>query len=196
MERETPSLEDRLAEARRRSLDATRAAYEAQEALTHLELDAATERARAKLEGALAQGALSPELHGELVCDAARDHGATCARAKSISEVSWRAVRVAVANIVDRLASAERGRDMAQAAERTFALRLRLVHEVLGDPECEVVLASDLVARRIHEAQEQGARWMLEAYSRTAGIGEPSEVRANIAARICAEARAKGGDHG
>lgn len=83
-----------------------------------------------------------------------------------------------------------RERDMAQAAERTFALRLRLVHEALGDPECEVVLTSDLVARRLHEAQEQGARWALLSSEMRLG---PALVPQQ-AARICAEARAKGGE--
>lgn len=54
-------------------------------------------------------------------------------------------------------------------------------------------LAKEADAAR-NEAQEQGARWMIEAYSRTAGIGEPEDVRASIAARTCAEARAKGGE--
>ena len=109
-------------------------------------------------------------------------------------QVEWLQVRLDAERA--KVAEVTRERDMAQAAERTFALRLRLVHEMLGDPDCEVVMTSDLVAQRICEAQEQGARWMLEAYSRIAGIGEPSEVRASIAARICAEARANGGDHG
>lgn len=215
---EDATIEERLAEARRQSLDASRVAYEAKGALERLELEAATARARAKLEAALAQGALSPELHGELVCDAAREHGATCARAQSISEVSWRAVRVAVASIVERLAEVTRERDelrdrvaiaeeerdearqqrdevtrerdQAQAAERTFALRLRLVHEALGDPECEVVLTSDLVTRRLHEAQEQGARWALLSSEMRLG---PALVPQQ-AARICAKARAKGGE--
>lgn len=84
-----------------------------------------------------------------------------------------------------------RERDMAQAAERTFALRLRLVHEALGDPECEVVLTSDLVARRLHEAQEQGARWAL--LSSEMLLADLALVPQQ-AARICAKARAKGGE--
>lgn len=48
------TIEERLADARRQSLDASRVAYEAKEALARLELEAATARARAKLETALA----------------------------------------------------------------------------------------------------------------------------------------------
>ena len=91
-----------------------------------------------------------------------------------------------------QLAEVTRERDLAQAAERTFALRLRLVHEALGDPECEVVLTSDLVARRIHEAEERGARWALD-YERGTPVRPGHTPRDVLAARICAEARAKGG---
>lgn len=86
-----------------------------------------------------------------------------------------------------------RERDMAQAAERTFALRLRLVHEALGDPECEVVLTSDLVARRLHEAEESG---MVRGLHRGQwGLWSPAHESAEVhAARICAEARTKGGE--
>ncbi len=111
--------DERIEEARRRWRDAADAATRACDELGRLEIEAATARARAKLEAALSQGALSPELHGEIVVDAARDHGAVSARAGAISDVSWRGVRVAVASLVARTRAAESG--LAVLSARTLA---------------------------------------------------------------------------
>lgn len=180
---EDATIEERLAEARRQSLDASRVAYEAKGALERLELEAATARARAKLEAALAQGALSPELHGELVCDAAREHGATCARAQSISEVSWRAVRVAVASIVERLAEVTRERDELRD-------RAAIAEEERDEARQQRDEAAKEAQATVHEAQEQGARWALARAAQAAGDG----VDALRVERVCAKARAKGGE--
>lgn len=94
-----------------------------------------------------------------------------------------------LADVTRERDEARRERDLAQAAERTFALRLRMVHEMLGDPDCEVVMTSDLVAGHIRDAEERGARWALEAEEK----GTDAWIDSN-AARICAEARVKGGE--
>lgn len=58
------------------------------------------------------------------------------------------------------------------------------IHEVLAD-------AAPAVDAYTHRAQEQGALWMIESYSKSAGINEPKETLATIAKRICAKARSK-----
>lgn len=110
------TITERLAAARRRAWDAREAARTAAQEERDLELTEATQHARAKLDESLAGGGLSPTLHGELVATAAREHGAACARAGSIQDVTWRHLRVALASLVERVQRAEKERDEAQLA--------------------------------------------------------------------------------
>lgn len=146
------ALDERIARARNACSEASAAKLAADRALIELEVEAAGARARQRIEEQLGRGGLSAELHGELVVDAARDHGAVSARAGAISDVSWRAVRVAVASLVARTRAAE---------SALTVLRARTVDAMqcaCGAPECTAVgelrkaLADVAEAAREHEA--------------------------------------------
>lgn len=143
--------DERIEEARRRWLDASAAATRAREELGRLEIEAATTRAKADIETALEQGC-SPELHGELVAHAARYHGATCARASSISDVSWRGVRVAIESIVKRVKTAEKQR-------RRWEARTDVARSALRDLVDALSLDDGPRIEAIRRARETLERW-------------------------------------
>lgn len=122
----TSTITERLAAARRRAWDAREAARTAAQEERDLELEEATQHARAKLDESLAGGGLSPTLHGELVATAAREHGAASSRAGSIQDVTWRHLRVALASLVERVQTSERERDEARAGLRDLVDALPL----------------------------------------------------------------------
>lgn len=172
--------DERIEQARRRWLDASAAANRAREELAHLEIEAATMRAKAEIETALEQGC-SPELHGELVAHAARYHGATCARASSISDVSWRGVRVAIESIVKRVKTAEDARDgyviELECARERARIATHAVIDAIGSvgPESVEQAVPRLVAV-MREARERAVR--AEAVLTRGGaaiVDEPAE---------------------
>lgn len=124
-----PTTAERLRERLQEASDARDAAlvtYEvAKRDLLKVQLEAAEYGAQTKIEAAFAQGPLSAELHGELVANAARDHGGASARAGAVSDITWRDVRVAIASIVRRVREAEDGRAEARG-------ELRALVEALG----------------------------------------------------------------
>lgn len=85
--------------------------------------------------------------------------------------------------------------DHQVTALEAAALKSALDHqEVLEREVRELRAERDLVRQRIHEAEERGALWVLDEYGVHLKARDVAAARANNAARICAEARKKGGE--
>lgn len=147
-----PTITERLAAARRRAWDARVAARTAEQEERDLELEEAAQHARAKLDDALTGSELSPKLHGELVASAAREHGAACARAGTIQDVTWRHLRVALSSLVERLERRIRERDEARRERDEARAALAALVDALHLDDRPRIEA-------IQSARETLARW-------------------------------------
>lgn len=67
-------------------------------------------------------------------------------------------------------------------------------HDACSRPACVMRRERDEARAAVHEAEERGARWALDGVARLPGGVPPLVPRGELARRICAEARAKGGE--
>lgn len=126
---DVPSLSDRLRAAQLAVVAADCELGAARRKVADLEAEQAATRAREKLAAALAQGEISAHLLGEIVADAARDHGAVSAREGSISEATWRGFRTALAALVHRLEEAEQSLRERTAEREALCERVSALEE-------------------------------------------------------------------